>query len=246
MLRACRSLAARGRLTDYWANFSVPGLQVAGGQGLSAETSTVTLAGLQVSGNAGGQAQAFDSFNGTAGTDLAAHTADNGGTWTLNSAYPGGTAVLTASNDLRCNSSTQTAIYSHSQTPLSADYDVSAVVNCYTNPSTPEAAGVIGRMVSGAGTYYVAQYHATVGWQLYKVIATAATQLGSDLRNAPEPGAIGPLDPAHAGDLDLAPGQWRGPGRSHHRQLDLGGGPGGCQARERHHRGHRYHGQPPR
>ncbi len=120
----------------------------------------------------------FDEFADIPGTDLASHTPNSGGSWSsLAAVWTGGQLVITAGGRARSNVAT-TSVYQDSATPPSADYNVSATIYCYTNP-TVAAPGVAGRIWTSTQTLYFARYRANSGYQLWKYVAGTATQLGS-------------------------------------------------------------------
>jgi len=119
-----------------------------------------------------------DTFTDATGTELGLHAPDSGGMW-VNHELGLGASVITAADRLRCNSSTANSAYYHSVPLPAADYDVSAVVHCFTNPATSEQVGVLGRLAMLTGDAYLARYRAAQGFQLFRFIANAATQLGT-------------------------------------------------------------------
>jgi hypothetical protein len=93
---------------------------------------------------------ASDLFTDANGTTLQSHTPTGGGTWTK-----------------------------HSATPPAADYDVACDV-LLISATTTNGAGPAGRMDAAANTCYFARYNSnTGGWELFKLVAGVATQLGS-------------------------------------------------------------------
>lgn len=121
---------------------------------------------------------ASDTFTDTAGTSLASHTPDTGGSWTLHSSYTGSAAISDA-NRVRSNS-TAISVYYHSVSPPGADYPVSADIYALTLPTAPHGTGIVGRLDTASDTYYRARYNAqALEWQLHKVVSGVTTQLGS-------------------------------------------------------------------
>lgn len=119
---------------------------------------------------------ASGSFTGSDGTTLSTHDA----AWTLHTSYS--IAAQLASNRIRITTAgLSSSVYWHSGTPASADYSVSADIFAKTTDGGDGIAGVVGRVNTAANTLYMARYvgQATDGWQLFKFVAGAATQLGS-------------------------------------------------------------------
>src|SRR5438876_780537 len=112
-----------------------------------------------------------DSFTDTAGTHLESHTGEVGATWTKhpNESFD---CVITNANRLRNNSSGNASAYYASGTPQSANHDITADLYCASNPTGTNfnSASLLGRLSTGAQTYYMARYEAdnapTAAWQL--------------------------------------------------------------------------------
>lgn len=86
-----------------------------------------------------------DTFTGTDGTNLTAHTGETGATWTKGSVNIGSWSIT--SNRARMGNSTNTYIIDVcSGTPASADYDVTAVMHYFT--SVGGFIGICGRVQS--------------------------------------------------------------------------------------------------
>lgn len=119
---------------------------------------------------------ASDSFTGTAATELSAYNAD----WTEHGSYASGQLVISDANRLRAGVNAS-SLYYHSGTPASADYSVSADIFAKETDGGTHNAGVVGRVNTGANTFYNARYlgQTTDAWQLFKFVAGVATQLGS-------------------------------------------------------------------
>jgi hypothetical protein len=90
---------------------------------------------------------ASDSFTGTAGTALTAHTPDVGGSWT----NPGSiSSVLSNANRVRGNTAGNESDHLNQGTPAGADYDVQ--VDLIPLTVTSSYAGVAGRSDATMGT----------------------------------------------------------------------------------------------
>ena len=114
---------------------------------------------------------AADSFTGTTGNTLQTYSAS----WTRHPSYASN-ALIASGRARGPNDGSNTAYY-HIGTPASADYSVSADIYVQTNTFGKPA--VFGRLSTSANTGYHARFWAGTGWQLYKVVAGAFTQLGS-------------------------------------------------------------------
>src|SRR3990167_3619960 len=117
---------------------------------------------------------ASDAFTGTEGTTLTTYDA----AWTRHTSYTGNLEIASD----RVRQSTTTSAYWHSGTPTSADYSVSADLFMKETSGGNNYAGVIGRVNTAANTFYMGRYagEASDSWQLFKAVAGAFTQLGSD------------------------------------------------------------------
>ena len=115
------------------------------------------------------------SFVGTAGTGLSSHDSN----WTLHPSYSTGGCVLSNANRVR-RSNNNSALYYHSGTPASSDYEVAAPVFAKEADGGASNTGVGGRTDPTANTLYHVRYSgsATDGWQLFKFVAGVPTQLG--------------------------------------------------------------------
>jgi hypothetical protein len=116
-----------------------------------------------------------DTFTGTNGTNLQAHTGETGATWTVHPSYTGPSKIQT--NRVQGNGLV-TAYYA-SGSPAGADYDVTAIVRQVTSFAT---AGPCGRMDTTADTHYGVRLTVVGGVpvaQLYKMVAGVITGLGS-------------------------------------------------------------------
>ncbi len=108
----------------------------------------------------------IDTFTAANGTNLAAHTADDGSTW---SAHPASTlsgvaaiAVAGGNGSLCPLTQNATAVYLNSQVPQSADYSVSAPL-ILLSTQTGDQAGVVGRFSATEDKGYLALYIAGTG-----------------------------------------------------------------------------------
>jgi hypothetical protein len=121
---------------------------------------------------------ANDTFTGTDGTDITAHTSDDGGTWTKNSASTAGASAVIATNRIRANH-TSDNIYHHSVTPASADYDVEADYVVQTLVSG-NLVGLNGRFSTGTKNGYTLTLDTTgTRVALYKNVSGTATVLAT-------------------------------------------------------------------
>ena len=116
---------------------------------------------------------ASDVFTGTEGTELSTYS----GSWTKITGTTGNMEI--ASNRLR-QSSTTSAGYYHSGTPVSADYSVSCDLYNPSGGASLNATGVVGRCSTSATTFYHARSNID-NLQLYKCITGTFTQLGSNV-----------------------------------------------------------------
>jgi len=144
-----------------------------GGGGGSFELKTSSPTGTYVS---------FDTFVGTAGTLLSAHTSNTGGTWTLYnpiSGDPSNTIKLNGAGGIVATDTTGTAYsdYIYSFVPGSADYTVAANITFVGG-----AAGTFklaGRMDNAVFTGYISTYSVGVGLKLFRCVSASCAQVGS-------------------------------------------------------------------
>ena len=113
-----------------------------------------------------------DNFTDTDTTDLSAHTADSGATWTKR----GGSALTINSNSLAAAASGESDGYYSSATPATADYEVQA--SFHSDNSSGVTPAIALRMATGAATGYIVRYGGGT-WQLYSVDAGAESGIGS-------------------------------------------------------------------
>lgn len=123
---------------------------------------------------------ASDAFTDANTTTLETHTATGGGTWAHHPSSAAGSATI---DNNRVHNSNDTALhlYYHSWAPASPDYDVSCDIIQKSDTNLTDV-GVCARLDTVATTHYLARYNnAQDVWQAYKLVAGAATQLGSDI-----------------------------------------------------------------
>lgn len=117
-------------------------------------------------------ATATDTFTGTAGTDLAAHTADTGQTWTnvdgVNIFLDGANGVYTYSAP---------GLYTISFTPSTADYDVTCAFEDLGGGTPAYTQGLVARF-DESNNYYLLSYH-NGAFAIQKTIAGTVTTIGS-------------------------------------------------------------------
>src|SRR5438045_3271760 len=115
------------------------------------------------------------------GTNLNGKTDNLGNTWNLGSGSANNLQVTTATtpHSLVNGSSAYSNPYFYNDgAPASADYTVQCDILC--NGSNASAAGITGRMSSGAQTYYIAYGQNNIAeWVLAKLIAGVQTNLGT-------------------------------------------------------------------
>lgn len=124
---------------------------------------------------------ASDTFTGTSGTELSAYNA----AWTRHTVASTATidGRISSANRLRgVGSGGGAAVYYHSGSPAGSDYSVTVDVTEMSDAMY--GAGPCARMDTVANTFYYARWY-TVGAtdviQLYRFVAGAVTQLGSDV-----------------------------------------------------------------
>ena len=153
-----------------------------GSSGTSAYTPEGALNGFLVGSifyRTGGVAATFlnDTFTDTNGTAITAHTSEVGGTWSAQPGNSPATPSLITGN--RLYSTSGAGIYRNSSPAPSADYYVEAVFDFLTTVSGDNV-GIMGRAQAAANTYYTVRWSATSGnFSVFKIVAGAATQLGS-------------------------------------------------------------------
>lgn len=119
-----------------------------------------------------------DAFTDTAETLLSSHTGATGASWTKHP-NAAGDAEISNANRARHREDAGgagAAIYYASGVPPSADYSVEAVVRVVSDLGSAQ---VLGRVATGAQTYYAAVVSAAGdSITLFKLVAGTATQLG--------------------------------------------------------------------
>jgi hypothetical protein len=124
----------------------------------------------------GAEATVADSFTGTAGTALSAHTGEISASWVHQSGSSG--AVLTDQGRVRKNGTGGGSLDYTSTSPSSTDYSVQADLYNATN-LTGDKTGVVGRLDVATGNYYLAWFDsADNGFHVMKMTSSTATSLG--------------------------------------------------------------------
>ena len=118
-----------------------------------------------------GASLATDNFNGTEGTELATYNS----TW-IQHGFSTTTAEI-AANRIRHTANGQ-ALYYYNSAPSSPDYSISADLYVASLHAS-EAAGICGRIVTGANTFYQIVYEYGTTWMLYRVVAGTSTSIGT-------------------------------------------------------------------
>jgi hypothetical protein len=122
---------------------------------------------------------AVDTFTAADGTTLEAHASDDGGSWTRHAAGSGVGSATIENGMVHNVNDGNSRLYFHSILPASADYAVEADVVMKSDND----AGTIGPVIRcdpTAATFYHLRYSCGAnGWQLFKFVAGAATQLGA-------------------------------------------------------------------
>lgn len=120
-----------------------------------------------------------DYFTSDNGIAITAHTGELGATWSLQTGNTPATPATIQDNMVWASASSD--VYKTSATPPSADYWVEGHFVISGNIVATDNVGVTGRASTSANTYYVARYsHSATAYQLLKVVAGAATVLGTD------------------------------------------------------------------
>lgn len=121
---------------------------------------------------------AWDDFTDADGTALTSHTMPGGGTWTRHTGSAGAGDPTIDTNRVH-NQNDANARY-HYVTGVTFADGVVAGDFIQVTDNNLSAVGVIGRMVTGATTFYIAEYTTNGNlWRLFKCVATVFTQLGS-------------------------------------------------------------------
>lgn len=131
---------------------------------------------------------ASDTFTGTAGDTLDVYSAN----WTRHSASASGVNAVISDVQRVRTSAAGAALYYHSGTPANANYTVTADAVFIQTDGNASFSGIVGRLDTAANTYYMFRYigSTTDGYQLYKLVAGTATQLGSTAPAAVAAGTV--------------------------------------------------------
>lgn len=128
-------------------------------------------------------ATATDNFTDTDGTNLTAHTADTGETYTNHPSYAGNNTINT--NKLRCDTGGNGTLAICSFSPASADY--SAQINCTDTPSGSVSVVIGCRWSSLVQTGYVSYWAGSNSrWELRSYVVGVNSLLGSYSGDSPE------------------------------------------------------------
>lgn len=123
-----------------------------------------------------------DTFTDTPGVLLTAHTPETGSNWIVQpnqSPAPSAPSAINNTGDGLYSASTG-GVYQNTAPAPSANYYVEAVLY-WRSADTSANIGITGRASAGANTYYFVRWQGSVNsWQLYKIVASTATQLGSN------------------------------------------------------------------
>jgi lysophospholipase L1-like esterase len=118
-----------------------------------------------------------DTFTDVNGTAITSHTGETGATWTLQSGY-----APAAPNDIQANrvrAPNSGGAYQASGVPAGTNQFAETILT-FLESVTSDLNGPAVRMQAAANTMYFARYSvATGGVQLFKIVATTATALGS-------------------------------------------------------------------
>lgn len=124
-----------------------------------------------------------DTFTDTNNTNVESHTGETGATWTEHTSYTSGNSKIQTN---RAYCATASSCLYASGAPATAEYDVTAVMRCLSGAGNQ---GPAGRIDTGANTMYFARWDAVAaGWQLFRISAGTATQLGSTVSFSPSAG----------------------------------------------------------
>lgn len=140
---------------------------------------------VATAGGGGGGPSTFanDTFTGSDGTLLTAHTSDSGHSWTLGTGSTGNGAL--SLNQLKDNAGNGPVLYS-SAVPASADYDVEAQVT-----GTSDVCGPAGRISTSANTlYFVIWVNGSSQWRLRKRVAGVESTVTSGTFSGADPDGV--------------------------------------------------------
>ncbi len=143
---------------------------------LDAVTTTAGLVDYWRLGESAAALVSSDSFTGATATPLTSHTGETGATWT----HQGGTSTteqISSENRLRRNG-TGYSIDRASGTPSSPDYSVEADLHV-KSALTGDAAGVLGRLNTTTGAFYLARWETDKTWNIVKWSGGAASWLAT-------------------------------------------------------------------
>lgn len=132
-----------------------------------------------------------DTFSGTTGIDLNAHTGELGATWTRNGAFSSNSITITAANRTRSNTVNVPCVYHPSGTPGTADYTVQCEIDFAGGAANNHLAGVGLRASTTAhsGIYFVYDGADATEYTIYRMVNGAATLLANDTTSIGSPGA---------------------------------------------------------
>ncbi len=109
-----------------------------------------------------------DTFSGSTGINLSAHTGEVGAAWTKHPLFPSGSLVITGGNKLRGNAA-GSSIYYPSGTPTGSGYDVEA--DFYAASTSTTYPNLLGRLSSTTSSYYNFVYNfGTSQWEIDKYV----------------------------------------------------------------------------
>ncbi len=119
-----------------------------------------------------------DSFSDVTLTSILSHSPEIGDSWVLQTGYsPATNAQIDAAN--RLYAPLGNSCYYNEAIPASSDYYVEANLDCLSTVASDNV-GITGRASTSANTMYVARYtRLTNAFTLLKLVAGAATTLGS-------------------------------------------------------------------
>ncbi|WP_061933412.1 SGNH/GDSL hydrolase family protein [Aureimonas sp. AU22] len=128
-----------------------------------------------------------DTMTDADGTPLTAHVGESGTSWVLQLGYtPASPAVIGAG---RMVSPSTLNVFRSLKAAPSADYDVEAVL-VFAGPLATNDRGIMARADAAANTFYFARYSSSAGgWQMFKTVAGASTQLGATVSGSFSAGA---------------------------------------------------------
>ena len=148
-----------------------------------------------------------DSFTGTNGTNITAHTGELGATWTKHASASNSGDPQIQTNQLQSTESGLNENYYASGAPASADYSVSLDYT-YNLIGGNEIIGPAARMTTGATNtgYFFIYFKNVAELRLYKYVAGTLTQIGSGVAFTPVNGTtyrftIDPVGTAIAGRI---------------------------------------------